>query len=119
MRVICYKNLRRGDWSIALPRGRNGLGRGQVIDHKASVILADVTLHVEECGRQRVVRNKCREVHAWAVGELVEAVPVGMATREITYNPYRCGTFTTRDGVPIERCAAVEFTATGKAIAHD
>jgi len=118
MRVIVYKNLRRGDWSIAAASGRNGTGRGQVIDHLTSLILSDVTMIVQESGRQRVLSKRQREVHAWCVGEIVDTVPPGLTARELTYNPYRCGEFTTRDGKAIEHCAYVEFTESQGAIAH-
>jgi len=119
MRVIVYKNLRRGDWSIATVTGRDGTGRGKVLDHASSVMLANVTWHIQESGRLRVVRVGQREVHAWAIGDIVDAIPGGMSTREVTYNPYRCGQFTTRDGAPIARSAYVEFNANKLAIAHD
>jgi hypothetical protein len=118
MRAIVYKNLRRGDWSIATPTGREGTGRGKVTDHRASVILANPVFIVQESGRLRVLRVKQREVHAWVCGDIVDALPAGMTAREITYNPYRCGSFTARDGLPIGKCDFVEFTESGVAIAY-
>jgi hypothetical protein len=119
MRVIVYKNLRRGDWSIATATGRDGTGRGKVIGHAETVALAAVVFHVSESGRQRVIRAKAREVHAWAIGDIVDSVPPGLATREVTYNPYRCGAFHARDGAPIARADFVEFRADHVAVAYN
>jgi hypothetical protein len=118
-RVIVYKNLKRGDWSIADTAGRNGLGRGRLIGHRSSVTLANVTLYVQESARQRVIRTKAREVHAWGIGDIVDAAPASMASREITYNPYRSATFHDRAGNPVTRADFVEFTAQHGAIAHN
>jgi hypothetical protein len=110
-RVIVYRNLTRGGWSIAEAIGRTGLRRGKVLEHRSRVVLADVVFRVEESGRQRVIRRGQREVHAWAVGTIVDAVPAGLAGRELTYQPYRSGAFETRQGEPVARCAFVEFAA--------
>lgn len=106
-RVICYRNLRRGDWTLAAATASGG--RGKVLEHRAELVLADVTFIVRETGRQRVLRQHCREVHAWALGTLVADQPAGQPV-EITYNPYRAGHFATRAGERIEYCAAVHFT---------
>jgi hypothetical protein len=118
-RVIVYKNLVRGTWSIAQAIGRTGLRRGKVLDHRSAVILADVVFCVEESGRQRVLRRGQREVHAWAVGEIVDAVPAGLMGCEVTYHPCRSGAFETRDGVAVARCSYVDFTASHGAIGYD
>lgn len=44
--MVCYRNLRRRDWSIAEVRGNDGIGR--VIAHEHSVALANVTFVVKE-----------------------------------------------------------------------
>ena len=110
MKVQVYKNLNRGDWSIRV--------KGKVIDHRREVTLANVSFHVGESSRQRVIRNRCREVHAWCVGELVETAPNGEG-RSITYNPYRSGAFTYRDtNEEIRKADYVVFTALDGAIAY-
>lgn len=115
MRVVCYRNLRHHNWSIAKVTGNNGIGR--VIAHERSLILANVAFVVKQPARQRVIRNRCREVHAWAAGELVDTMPSGPRT-PITYNPYRAATFTTRqEAIPVHNALFVEFTATRGALA--
>ena len=62
MQVQVYKNLHNGKWSIKA----NGL----VIGHADKVILSDVTGSVSEAGRQRVLKDKSKNVHAFLVGTL-------------------------------------------------
>ena len=119
-RAIVYKNLTRGDWSIAAPSGRDGTGRGKVTGHAASLTLANVSFIVKESARLRVERTKSREVHAWAIGDIVDtAPPSDLPAREISYNPYRCGAFTYRDnGAPVAAARFVTFRSDQTALAH-
>lgn len=115
--VIVYKNLNlsRGDrtvWSIAAYKSPRS--RGKLIRHATDVTLSGVTFVVIESSRQEVIRLKTRSVHAWAVGTL-EASVAGAGT-EITYSPYRGGTFTTRDGKPVARADYVRFSAQAVAV---
>jgi len=119
VRAIIYKNLNRGDWSLANPAGKSGLGRGKVFDHKPAVILTSAVFVVQESARVRVVSKRCREVHAWIVGDVVDTLPANHVRQEVTYNPYRCGQFTTRDGSPVTAAACVEFAADGLAYIHN
>lgn len=68
MKVQVYKNLHRHAYSI---RAASGASKGLVIAHARSVLLFDVRFHVSEAGRQRVLRDKARNVHAWAEGFLL------------------------------------------------
>lgn len=111
MRVVVYKNLTRGCWSIAAATPTNG--RGKLIGHADTVTLCDVQFVVRESRRlaitsARCAEKPCREVHAWAVGTLADA-PEG-TRNEVTYNPYRAPTFTLRDGTPVRSAACVTFT---------
>jgi hypothetical protein len=108
--VQVYKNLNRGDWSIR--------AKGKVIGHASECVLANVTFHVSENGRQRVIRNRCREVHAWAIGELIDGTaPIGERIA-VTYRPFEGGSFVRRDnGAPIAGAAFVHFTESDGAIA--
>ena len=112
MRVAVYKNLVKGCWSIAETNASNG--RGKLIGHADRVALGDVVMVVRESRRQHVIKAKCREVHAWCVGTLLDASSFGFGV-EVTYNPYRCGSFTTRDGRAVSHAEMVVFS--DKAIA--
>jgi len=105
MRVQVYKNLIRGDWSVRR--------KGKVIAHVGECVLANVKFHVGESSRQRVIAKRCREVHAWATGDLVETAPQGKRT-PITYRPFDGATFIERDtGDPVHDAPFVHFTARG------
>jgi ribosomal protein S4 len=71
---------------------------GRVVDHRLSLCMRDVVFKVSESGRQRVLREKKKNVHALVVGEIVESCK---ARDEVKYNPYRSATFVTLDGSPI------------------
>jgi len=51
--AIVYKNLIRGDWSLATPAGKSGTGRGKVFGHTDSVILMYGKCIVQESARHR------------------------------------------------------------------
>lgn len=107
MRVVVYRNLTRGCWSVA-EATRTG-GRGRLLSHVQACALADVQFHVREARRLHVVSAGCREVHAWATGILIDP-PLSGPRVEVTYNPYRAPTFTTRDGAPVHAAGCVAFT---------
>lgn len=113
MRVRCYWNLRLHCWSIqSLPTRR-------VIGHATKVLLSDVKFSVSEAGRQRVLREGSKNVHAFAVGTLIGAAWVdadhhapmpwaasdeayGKVARqrlgvEVTYNPRKHTSFVDLD----------------------
>lgn len=117
-RITVHKNLNLGLWSLTRAKGRNMTLRGLLLRHAESCVLANVQFIVQASGRDRVIRNRCREVHAWCVGELVDSVPHGLAPCPVTYNPYRSGTFTTRDGTPVTHARFVEFTESDGAVAY-
>lgn len=68
MRVRIYWNLRRGEWSIADAKSR------RLIGHASQVALSHVTFKVYEAGRQRVLRERKKNVHAFVIGELLGAI---------------------------------------------
>lgn len=103
MKVFVYFNLNQKLWSI---RALEGEHKGRVIGHAKHVELTNVTPKVSEAGRQRVLREKQKNVHAGLVGELVYAdtsspkvlAVIGQSQKAncgavITYNPYRYQTF--------------------------
>jgi len=67
MRVFVYFNLHRKCWSV---RALNGRYKGRVVAHCDRVLLTDVEFRVSEAGRQRVLREGRKNVHAGVVGSL-------------------------------------------------
>jgi len=110
--VIVYRNLNRGGWSVATVRGRVGVGR--VIDHVASVTLANVRFHVQPAAQAKVAAGAARTVHAWAIGDIAECDGMRL---EVLYNPRRCGFFHLEDGSRVDSAARVAFAADGRAYA--
>lgn len=94
MRVFVYFNLHRKLFSIKALEGPN---KGRVIGHSDDVTLTDVCFKVSEAGRQRVIREKRKNVHAGAVGRLDSAACLLTVAKPggvpLTYNPYRFSSF--------------------------
>lgn len=65
--VFIYKNLSRNCWSI---RANRGTWKGIVVAHARTFALEYVMFKVSEAGRQRVLRERRKNVHAGLVGTL-------------------------------------------------
>jgi hypothetical protein len=100
--LYIYRNLRTGGFSIR--------HKGLVIERIQEGVAFDVTFKVNEGGRQRVLREKQKNIHSFVVAaglaRKTDRSHEGLA--EIKYNPYKQNCFTI-DGEPIQRAAAVLF----------
>jgi hypothetical protein len=97
MRVFVYFNLHKKVFSI---RALEGPERGRVVGHRSQLTLTNVTFRVSEAGRQRVLREQRKNVHAGVVGQWfghVDQAVIDQATTGVTYNPYRYSSFVYRD----------------------
>lgn len=85
--VRVYYNLNKHCWSVQ----HKVPGKGwRVCQHVPSLRLSEVTFRVSEAGRQRVLRQRRKNVHAYAIGFLESTVAVYRGEgRRIGYNPYR------------------------------
>ena len=101
MKVRLYRNLKIRDkraWSIMAQEGPK---KGRVIDIVSGAVIENATFKVSESGRQRVIREKSKNVHAFVEGELVSSTPLESdrtPTRPtgyapVTYDPYKFSTF--------------------------
>lgn len=96
MKVFVYWNLHRGMWSV---KALDGPDKGRVIARLPQVMLRDAEGKVSEAGRQRVLREKRKNVHAGIVGTLVEGLTHNRANYvedigdRVTYNPYKYSQF--------------------------
>jgi hypothetical protein len=114
MRVFVYFNLHKKLWSV---RALEGEHKGRVIQHAASLCLADCTFKVSEAGRQRVLREKRKMVHAGVVGTMRNALPRGRAvSRRVTYSPYKFNTFVDAD--TFEPQHAADWVVFGARVVH-
>jgi hypothetical protein len=115
MKVFIYFNLHRKCWSIKALEGEN---KGRVMAHARSFEAHNVTFKVSEAGRQRVIREQRKNVHAGIVGDLWDFVPVWLQAHKldkaieggapVSYNPYKGASFFRRDtGDNISRALGV------------
>lgn len=71
---------------------------GLVVLHSDTVVLSDVEFTVRESGRQRVLMEKRKNVHAFVTGFLsLEPVYLPSGYREATYNPYLYDSFVDKE----------------------
>jgi hypothetical protein len=108
-RVFVYRNLHQNCWSVKSKE------TGRVVAHADRVELSNVEFKVSETGRQRVIREKSKNVHAGLVGNLTHFEPRGSVMPgqvfnngrgsdgnegdqvSITYNPYKYSHFVVRE----------------------
>ena len=86
--ILVYRNLNKKCLSIK----QNGI----IVAHADSVTLKSCTFIVNEGGRQRVLTERQKNVHAYIKGFLTEDRGEQL-TKEIYYNPYITNTFVFRD----------------------
>jgi len=125
MQCFVYFNLHKRCWSI---RAQSGPEKGRVVAHADTVLLDGCTFKVGEAGRQRVIREGRKNVHAGCVGKLRcfrgTETPAGLRAglnasqgvghndlrgmNAISYNPYKAGHFTVcATGEPIRKAQQV------------
>ena len=81
--VRVYRNLATGLWSVK---------QGVVRFHTDCIFLKDAVFLVSEKSRQRVLRERQKNVHAYVQGYLTDRptyFTVGADCYEVTYNPYK------------------------------
>ena len=88
--VYVYKNLHKDCWSVK----QHGLVKAHIPQDEA-IGLWDCYFHVDAKGRQKVLREKRKNVHAFVKGYLQDAenVNTDRPATEVTYNPYKYETF--------------------------
>ena len=107
MKVSVYWNLHKGLWSVLAQEGPD---KGRVVARLPRVTLRDVTSTVRQGGRQKVLREGRKNVHAFINGRLVADHGRLKGGEQITYNPYKYSSFVYRDD------PSREFKGSGRAI---
>jgi hypothetical protein len=102
--IKCYRNLHTGLWSVK---------QGVVRFHTKCIFLKDVDFLVNEKNRQRVIREKKKNVHAYVQGFICDRptyFTIGVDCYEVTYNPYKCRHFVCRRGevISAEVCGMIK-----------
>lgn len=105
LQVKVYRNLHKKCLSV--------WHAGYVVAHVDSITLDGVLFKVNEAGRQRVLREKKKNVHAFVTGTVtgVNAPPRGAVP--VSYNPYKGASFTLPDGQAIMAAGTVTVTTRG------
>ena len=91
MKVFVYFNLHKKVWSV---KALEGPRKGLVIQHAKELSLRDVKFKVSKAGRERVLREKRKNVHAGIEGYIVDNVSdVITWSKMVSYNPYKADHF--------------------------
>lgn len=98
MKVFIYRNLHKKCWSAKALEGSN---KGRVVWRGPLVALRNAKPKVSEAGRQRVLKERRKNVHAGIVGDMVN-IKHAIVLRldeysEITYSPYVRDSFFFKD----------------------
>ena len=92
-KVFVYRNLHKNCWSVK----QGGLVKAHSTDQP--IILRDVEFRVNEKARQKVLKEKRKNVHAGAVGYLLDGtetlkqIVYSSRLSGVTYNPYKYKNF--------------------------
>ena len=81
--VFVYRNLHKNCWSLRDVKTR------RVIAHASSLWLCNAKFKVSEAGRQRVLSEKRKNVHAGVVGIVMHEPDRVCGFRRVSYNPYK------------------------------
>lgn len=107
-KVAVYRNLHKSGYVYSVQDCRTK----RVIDRSSLIFLKDCEFKVSEAGRQRVLREKRKNVHAKIVGIRIakeewdetfgKLESMGLSyyldKAKVAYNPYKNPTFTREDG---------------------
>ena len=111
MRVRVYRNLTKGCWSVQ----RYVKGRGwRLHEHRDSLQLSMAKPKVSESGRQRVIRERKKYVHAFLEGWLIDSAELThKGERPVRYNPFHGPEFLI-DGKIVDVLQVAHFSENGK-----
>lgn len=106
MKVFVYYNLHKKCWSV---KALQGPQKGRVVAHTNNIVLSMCEFKVSEAGRQRVLQQKKKNVHAGVVGfwTRLDTIPEVSAARIARYNPYKYSTFVDKDNRPVYKSELV------------
>lgn len=108
-KVMVHYNLHKHTFSIT--------HKGLVISHADYVKLNDVEFRVRQGGREKVVKEKRKNVHAFVIGTLIEyckypceSLPSEPNNHIVTYDPYKYNSYVMKDTQePIYKTGEVEM----------
>ena len=108
-RVMVYYNLHKHTFSLTY--------NGRVISHSDYVKLSNVEFRVRQGGREKVLKEKRKNVHSFVIGILeyyceypCKNIPSEPNNDIVTYNPYKYNSYVMKDTEePIYRAGEVEM----------
>lgn len=89
LKVFVYYNLHKHCWSV---KALDGVNKGRVIGHCHALMLESGQCKVSQAGRQRVLNEKRKNVHAGCQGFISSLDKPNLddgTWQEVTYNPYK------------------------------
>lgn len=74
-------------------------GSWKVVEHVEDILLKNVKFKVSEAGRQGVIKNRRKNVHAYIYGDVIKSLPTPMNLifSSVNYNPYKLERFQVRN----------------------
>ena len=84
-KVFVYKNLHKDCWSVK----QDGLVKA----HADKLEMWDCSFRVNQKGREKVLKEKRKNVHAGILGRVDDIGGTIMIGTEVTYNPYKYNSF--------------------------
>ena len=92
MKVFVYFNLHKRLFSV---RALEGSNKGRVIAHLNYLLLDNPRFKVSKAGRERVLREKKKNVHAGVVGDFCTSLTASgkVSWEQVRYNPYLFDSF--------------------------
>ena len=110
--VQVYRNLNAPGKVFSIKDKKSEL----VLAHGDSFIIEDITCKVSEAGRQRVLRDKRKNVHAVLLGRYVGESGLDTSNlNELYYDPYTLDSFVNKTTGESVNCVEVIYFRDGKA----
>ena len=116
VKVFVYRNLHRKCWSV------KNRSTGRVARHLDCVMVSNCEFRVSEAGRQRVLREKRKNVHAGVIGDYdnrMQSFPDSLDSWiRVRYDPYKHDSFVSENGKQIRFASQAILTSDGKVYAR-
>ena len=107
MKVFVYRNLHKKCLSVRDTKTR------RVVAHVKSITLFDCTFKVSDKGRQRVLRDRQKNVHAGVQGTwMKDTMLLTAGLKRVIYNPYKYETFVDEIGLTPRHTSEVAVVTT-------
>jgi hypothetical protein len=108
-----YWNLHKNCYSVRF--------KGKVIAHLTSLTATGVTFKVSQKGRQKVLREQKKNVHAFVVADKIfpKAEPFDLTgcdlpTEQVKYNPYKYNSFVDSEEKALYNCGMLWMISSAK-----